>query len=274
MMFKDAITDPQLMELAKMINADTGFDILQYKERPLKRRLAVRLRACQLSTYPEYARRLAQDKSEYPKLLDALTINVTNFYRNPETFKAISARVMPLLAGQADQNSPLTIWSAGCSSGEEPYSLAILWREFSGGSGINRPCRIIATDIDRQSMEKARQGIYDQNSMNEIPSELIKKYFKQNSKNYHLDDGIKRMVEYRHFDLLEPSVFSGLDLILCRNVLIYFSRQAQEFIFDSFKKSLRPGGFLVLGKVETLFGTVKESFTPFDPKERIYQLNG
>ncbi|MDP2808175.1 MAG: protein-glutamate O-methyltransferase CheR [bacterium] len=274
MMFKDAITDPQLMELAKMINADTGFDILQYKERPLKRRLAVRLRACQLSTYPEYAQRLAQDKSEYPKLLDALTINVTNFYRNPETFKAISTRVLPLLAGQSDQSRPLTIWSAGCSSGEEPYSLAILWREFSGGSGINRPCRIIATDIDRQSREKARQGIYDQNSMNEIPPELITKYFKTSAKNYILSDDIKRMVEYRHFDLLEPSAFSGLDLILCRNVLIYFSRQAQEFIFESFKKSLRPGGFLVLGKVETLFGTVKESFTPFDPKERIYQLNG
>jgi chemotaxis protein methyltransferase CheR len=274
MISKDAITDPQLMELAKQINADTGFDILQYKERPLKRRLAVRLRACQLSTYQEYAQRLVQDKSEYPKLLDALTINVTNFYRNPETFKAISARVMPLLASQADQSRPLTIWSAGCSSGEEPYSLAILWREYSGGSGVNRSCRIIATDIDRQSMEKARQGIYDQNSMNEIPPELMKKYFKQSEKNYILDDDIKRMVEYRHFDLLEPSTFSGLDLILCRNVLIYFSRQAQEFIFENFKKSLHPGGFLVLGKVETLFGTVKESFTPFDPKERIYQLNG
>ena len=274
MMFKDAITDPQLRELAKMINADTGFDILQYKERPLKRRLAVRLRACQLSTYPEYAQRLAQDKSEYPKLLDALTINVTNFYRNPETFKAISTRVLPLLAAQSDQSRPLTIWSAGCSSGEEPYSLAILWREFAAGSGVSRPCRIIATDIDRQSMEKARQGVYDQNSMNEMPSELISKYFKTSAKNYILSEDIKRMVEYRHCDLLEPSPFSGLDLILCRNVLIYFSRQAQEFIFESFRKSLRPGGFLVLGKVETLFGQVKESFTPFDPKERIYQING
>lgn len=273
MTFKDAITDPQLRDLAKMISADTGFDILQYKERPLKRRLAVRLRACQLTTYQEYAKRLAQDKSEYPKLLDALTINVTNFYRNPETFKAISSRVLPLFLAQAEQGRTLTVWSAGCSSGEEPYSLAILWREFAGG-GSNRPYRIIATDIDRQSMDKAGQGIYDQNSMNEIPPELIKKYFKQSSKNYILDEDIKRMVEYRHFDLLDPSPFSGLDMILCRNVLIYFSRQAQEFIFDSFRKSLRPGGFLVLGKVETLFGQAKEYFTPFDPKERIYQING
>jgi len=274
MIFKDAITDPQLLELAKMINADTGFDILQYKERPLKRRLAVRLRACQLNSYQEYAQRLAQDKAEYPKLLDALTINVTNFYRNPETYKAVSDRVLPLLASRPDPGTPLTIWSAGCSSGEEPYSLAILWREFAGESGASRPCRIIATDIDRQSMDKARQGIYDQNSMNEIPSELVSRYFKTMSKSYILSEEIKRMVEYRHYDLLEPSPYSGLDLILCRNVLIYFSRQAQEFIFESFKKSLRPGGFLVLGKVETLFGQVKESFTPFDPKERIYQLNG
>ncbi|MBI4727368.1 protein-glutamate O-methyltransferase CheR [candidate division TA06 bacterium] len=274
MIFKDAITDPQLMELAKMINADTGFDVLQYKERPLKRRLAVRLRACQLSTYQEYAQRLVQDKSEYPKLLDALTINVTNFYRNPETFKTVSARVLPLLAVQGEQSRPLTIWSAGCSSGEEAYSLAILWREFAAGNGVNRPYRIIATDIDRVSRAKAKQGIYDQNSMNEIPSELIKKYFKLVPPNYILDEEIKRMVEFRHFDLFEPSPFSELDMIFCRNVLIYFSRQAQEYIFDSFRKSLRSGGFLVLGKVETLFGKAKECFSPFDLKERIYQLNG
>jgi len=274
MIFKDAITDPQLQELAKRINADTGFDILQYKERPLKRRLAVRLRACQLSTYQEYAQRLVQDKSEYPKLLDALTINVTNFYRNPETFKAVSSLVLPSLLAQPEQSRPLTIWSAGCSSGEEPYSLAILWREFAGRIGVNRTCRIIATDIDQQSMEKARRGIYDHNSMNEMPPELIKKYFDVSSKYFILTEDIKRMVEYQRFDLLEPSPFSGLDLIFCRNVLIYFSRQAQEYIFDSFKKSLRPGGFLVLGKVETLFGQAKEYFTTFELKERIYKLNG
>jgi chemotaxis protein methyltransferase CheR len=273
MISKDVITDPQLLDLARKISADTGFDITQYKERPLKRRLAVRLRACQLTSYQEYTQRLAQDPSEYPKLLDALTINVTNFYRNPETFSTVASKVLPLLSAKSGSNRPVTVWSAGCSSGEEPYSLAILWREFSGNKPSMPEFRVIATDIDLSSLEKARQGIYDQNSMNEIPSGLIKKYFNVSGTSYSVSDEIKGIVEFRHLDLFESPPFSGLDLVFCRNVLIYFSRTTQEAVFDIFKNHLRPGGFLVLGKVETLFGKSKECFTPFDLKERIYRLN-
>jgi chemotaxis protein methyltransferase CheR len=274
MISKDVITDPQLLDLAKKITADTGFDITQYKERPLKRRLAVRLRACQLSSYQEYALRLAQDQSEYLKLLDALTINVTNFYRNPETFSAVASKVLPLLPVSSNSIRPVTVWSAGCSSGEEPYSLAILWREFSRNSPAMPEFRVIATDIDLSSLEKARQGIYDQNSMNEIPSGLIKKYFNVSVPSFSVSEEIKRIVEFRHLDLFESPPFSGLDMIFCRNVLIYFSRATQEAVFEIFKNHLRPGGFLVLGKVETLFGKAKDYFTPFDLKERIYRLNG
>jgi chemotaxis protein methyltransferase CheR len=274
MISKDVITDPQLLDLAKKINADTGFDITQYKERPLKRRLAVRLRACQLSSYREYAEKLAQDQSEYLKLLDALTINVTNFYRNPETFSVAASKVLPLLSVRSNSVRPITVWSAGCSSGEEPYSLAILWREFSGHKPLMPEFQVIATDIDLSSLEKARKGIYDQNSMNEIPAGLIKKYFNLSNSRYLVSEEIKRIVEFRHLDLFEAPPFSELDMIFCRNVLIYFSRPTQEAIFESFRKSLRPGGFLVLGKVETLFGKSKDYFTPFDLKERIYRLNG
>jgi chemotaxis protein methyltransferase CheR len=274
MISKDVITDPQLLDLANKISADTGFDITQYKERPLKRRLAVRLRACQLSSYQEYAQKLAQDPSEYPKLLDSLTINVTNFYRNSETFSVVSSKVFPLLLAGSDSVRDLTVWSAGCSSGEEPYSMAILWREFSGNKLSMPEFRVIATDIDLVSLEKARKGIYDQNSMNEIPPGLVKKYFNFTGPSYVLSEEIKRIVEFRHLDLFEPPQVSELDMIFCRNVLIYFSRPTQEAIFESFRKSLRPGGFLVLGKVETLFGKSKEFFTAFDLKERIYQLNG
>jgi chemotaxis protein methyltransferase CheR len=271
---KDFITDPELLDLAKKISSDTGFDITQYKERPLKRRLAVRLRASQLTSYHEYSQKLAQDPSEYPKLLDALTINVTNFYRNPDTFSAVSSKVLPLLAAGPGHARPVTVWSAGCSSGEEPYSLAILWREFSDGKPAMPDFKVIATDIDHHSLGKARNGVYDRNSMNEISPGLIKKYFTVSASSFSVNEEIKRIVEFRHLDLFEPQPFSGLDLIFCRNVLIYFSRPTQESLFESFRKSLRPGGFLVLGKVETLFGKSKEYFTAFDLKERIYQLNG
>jgi chemotaxis protein methyltransferase CheR len=272
MVSKDVITDPELIELARKISADTGFDILQYKERPLKRRLAVRLRANQLLTYAQYLQKLKDDPAEYPKLLDALTINVTKFYRNPETYAAVSSKVLPRLDVQTERDSPVHIWSAGCSSGEEPYSLSILWQEYAAGREPARSCKVFATDIDKQSLEKAKLGLYDHNSMDEIPDYLISKYFKTGPGSFEVTAQVKRLVEFRYYDLFEPCPFQGLDLIFCRNVLIYFSRPAQEDIFDNFRNSLKPKGFLVLGKVETMFGRNKDHFSVFDAKERIYQL--
>lgn len=271
MIHKDNITDPELIELAKRISADTGFDILQYKERPLKRRLAVRLRANQLTTYSQYLRKLNEDPGEYPKLLDALTINVTKFYRNPESYAAVSNKVLPKLAEQAG-NGQVRIWSAGCSSGEEPYSISILWQEYVSGMRNAPSCRVLATDIDKLSLEKARRGWYDHNSMDEMPQHLVEKYFKMTSGSFEVQESVKRLVEFSYYDLFDHSPYRGLDAIFCRNVIIYFSRQAQEQIFDSFRSSLRPGGFLVLGKVETMFGRNKDHFAVFDVKERIYQL--
>ncbi|MCU0606528.1 MAG: protein-glutamate O-methyltransferase CheR [Candidatus Edwardsbacteria bacterium] len=270
---RDVIDDPELLALADRILADTGFDIRQYKERPLKRRLAVRMRACQLSSYAAYAERLRQDPSEYPRLWDALTINVTGFYRNPETYAAVQDRVFPALAAEARGGAPLLIWSAGCSSGEEPYSIAILWQEFIAASRVPCQARIVATDIDADSLRKAAAGRYGTSSLTELPPRLLARYFAERGEQYQVDAATMAMVEFRRAELMEPAPFRNVDLIFCRNALIYFSRAAQDAVFGHFAAALRPAGFLVLGKVETLLGQSKERFAAYDVKERIYRLN-
>jgi chemotaxis protein methyltransferase CheR len=265
------LTDPELLALADRILADSGFDIRQYKERPLKRRLAVRMRSCQVKSYEEYRQRLKDDPGEYAKLLDTLTINVTKFYRNAETYQAVQEKVLPAILEQGGPRAA-QIWSAGCSSGEEPYSLAILWREFCQARGMEAECRIQATDIDLHILDKARAGSYPRSSMDELPHRLTAKYFAVENERYLVSPGIKEMVSFARLDLFAPYPFTQLDLIFCRNVLIYFSRQTQEDIFYKFARALRPGGFLVLGKVENMFGQMKDTFASFDVKERIYRV--
>ena len=270
---RENISDPLLLALADRILADTGFDIRQYKERPLKRRLAVRLRACKAATYLDYLEVLKQDQSEYPKLWDALTINVTSFYRNPETYAAIQERVFPVLAAEIGNAGSLLFWSAGCSSGEEPYSLAILWREYCLQHPNNLTARIVATDIDAESLRKAKAGVYTHTSFNEIPAALWGKYFTPEGENFRIDPAIQSMVQFQRAELMEPAPYRGVDMVCCRNALIYFSHAAQQVVFDHFVASLRPGGFMVLGKVETLLGQTKVRFTVFEIKERIYRLH-
>ncbi len=268
---RENIADPELLFLADRILEDTGFDIRQYKERPLKRRLAVRMRSCRVADYREYAQRLREDPGEYSKLFDALTINVTKFYRNPEVYRAVAERVLPVVVAESQGKWPLTFWSAGCASGEEPYSLAILWSEFKRERNLSGTAQVLATDIDRQSLERAAQGSYQWNSLDEMPGELVGRYFLKQGSQYTVLPEIKGLVRLQRAELLEPAPFKMVDLIFCRNVLIYFNRASQEIVFKNFHQALRPRGFLVLGKVETMIGEAKERFEPFDVKERIYR---
>lgn len=264
------LSDPELLALADRILADSGFDIRQYKERPLKRRLAVRMRACQVDNYEEYRRKLKDDPGEYTKLLDTLTINVTKFYRNVETYLTVYDKVLPIILSES-RFRPIQIWSAGCSSGEEPYSLAIMWREFSETNGLSKECNIYATDIDVQILEKAKRGVYGRSSMDEIPQKLLAKYFEARDDKYYISQQVKDMVRFERLDLFARYPYTQVDMIFCRNVLIYFSRQTQEDIFYKFAEALRPDGFLILGKVENMFGQMKDTFSSFDIKERIYR---
>jgi chemotaxis methyl-accepting protein methylase len=233
-----------------------------YKDKCLKRRIAVRMRARGVHTYDDYARLLDQDAREYQELLDALTINVTKFFRNIETWDALR----PYLAARRREGERLRIWSAGCASGEEPYTIAILIAETLGDDMLEH-VSIDATDIDRLSLERTRQACYPDAAFSEMPAHLKRRYFVNGQPIPRIRDVLRVLA---HDLTRDPPPRPGYDLIACRNVVIYFERQAQERLFESFVRALAPGGVLLLGKVETLFGPARERLTLADPRERIY----
>ena len=247
--------------LTRKISQARGMSCESYKDKCLRRRIAVRMRARGVHTYDDYATLLDRDAHEYQELLDALTINVTKFFRNAETWDALK----PLLVTLGKTRRELRVWSAGCASGEEPYTIAILLLETLGeGRGV-----IDATDIDRLSLERTRQARYPETAFSEMPAVLKRRYFHEGGR--QPIESVRDMVRVQAHDLTrDPPPRPPYDLIVCRNVVIYFERGAQERLFQVFVDALSPGGVLLLGKVETLFGPARNRLTLEDPRERIY----
>ncbi|HEY0971352.1 MAG TPA: protein-glutamate O-methyltransferase CheR [Gemmatimonadales bacterium] len=264
--------DDGFAALTELIAATTGFRCGSYKERCLRRRLAVRMRARGVHTYDDYVRVLGGDPREWDRLLDALTINVTRLFRDPAAYAGIEREVVPRL--WACGTGPIRAWSAGCSSGDEAYSLAVLFHRHAESLGqadcLDR-VSIVGTDIDRGSLEAAALGRYPESAFADVPPELRARYFTGGSPAEVVPE-LRAMTRFERRDLLhEPPPADDLDLILCRNVLIYFDRETQERLFSTFRDALRPGGFLVLGKVETLLGDSRRGFIPVLARERVFR---
>ena len=268
----DTHLDSDLEGLLKTIEGQMGLDCGAYKESCLRRRIAVRMRACDVRTYTDYAAVLVRTPDEYDRLLSALTINVTKFYRNRDTWEALAERVLPIL-WQARKGN-VRCWSAGCSTGEEPYTMTILLLELArkDGAGFSHGGRVDATDLDPESLAKAEQGSYKETALEEMPPDLVDRYFSRDRPRSVLQS-VRQNVEFSRHDItVELPPNPSYDIIVCRNVLIYFDRSTQERIFRQFVHSLASGGYLVLGKTETLFGNVRETLELVDARERIYKL--
>lgn len=266
------ISDAGFAALTAKIARDRGFGCASYKEKCLRRRIAVRMRARGVHTYSDYARVLDADRAEYDRLLDALTINVTKLFRNWETYAAVAEKVVPALWSRGDG---LSAWSAGCSSGEEPYSIATLFHRHAESVGALRALptrvRVLGTDIDGRCLDAAARGTFEEGDFADTPGDLRERYFDREAPFAILPD-VKQLVQFEKRDLLAQSPPPGPHhLIFCRNVLIYFDRETQERLFDRFHSALVPGGFLVLGKVETLLGAARSRFAVVDARERIYR---
>jgi chemotaxis methyl-accepting protein methylase len=267
------LSDSSFAELTAKISRDRGFGCASYKDKCLRRRIAVRMRARGVHTYPDYARVLDSDQAEYDKLLDALTINVTKLFRNWETYSAIAERVVPALWERA--GAAINVWSAGCSSGEEPYSLAALFHrhaERMGAPGaLATRLRVLGSDIDARCLTAARAGDFAEADFGDTPPELRQRYFAATAP-FTVVPELKRLVQFERRDLLAEAPPPGPHhLICCRNVLIYFDRGTQERLFEKFHAALAPDGFLVLGKVETLLGAARSRFVAVDGRERIFR---
>jgi chemotaxis methyl-accepting protein methylase len=266
-----AADDPAFAALARKISG-AGFAVEAYKDKCVRRRIAVRMRACGVHTYADYQALLERSPTEYERLRDALTINVTRFYRNADTWNLLRRDLIPRLCAASGE---IRVWSAGCSSGEEAYTVAILAAEHLDRAGRSTELdRLVvdATDVDRLSLERAQAARYRPENLAEMPPELVDRYLEPVGPELQVVARVRRRVFVRRVDLnSSPAPRRDYHMVVCRNVLIYFDRPMQERLLQTFTDSLVPGGYLVLGKVETLFGTVRDRLLLVDPRERVYR---
>ncbi|HUG28717.1 MAG TPA: protein-glutamate O-methyltransferase CheR [Gemmatimonadales bacterium] len=261
--------DPGLALVVQHLEGHGGPPLGDYKERCLRRRLAVRMRACGVESLVEYAHLLGQSATETDKLLQTLTINVTQFFRNPEVWDRLEALLRPVVRAR---QGAVRIWSAGCASGEEPYSLALLCCQLGIeelGSKASPPV-IDATDIDVASLERARVGRYPKQAVS-AASRLSQQLVPVGDE-VQVPESVRRAVRVRPHDMLrEPAPDPPYDLVLCRNVIIYFGRDAQDRLMEQLTDALHPGGFLMLGRVETVLGPARARLELLHPRDRIYR---
>ena len=240
----------------------TKIDLNSYKERQMKRRIDALISKHKITSYTGYVETIKKNPVMLEEFVNYLTINVSEFYRNAEQWKLLESEVLPYLFNRFGNG--LKIWSAACSTGDEPYSLVMLLSKFMPLSRI----KIIATDIDKQILEKAKLGLYNIKSLKGIPQEFITKYFREvNNSTYQILDSVKACVEFKQHDLLKDSYPSQCDLIICRNVLIYFTEEAKDEIYKKFNAALKKDAMLFVGSTEQIiqpqnlqFATYKSFF--------------
>lgn len=229
----------------RAVGESFGLVLEGYKERQLKRRIDSLMQSLKVEDYRRYYALLLSDPEQRRRFLDRITINVSEFFRNPEIFQILETEILPRLLAA---NRRLRIWSAACANGAEPYSLAILCAEQNPGGGH----QIEATDIDEGALAAARRGVYRKEVLQHVSPARLARFFTEQDGNYEVREELRRVVSFRHHDLLKDPYGRNYDLIVCRNVAIYFTREIQEELYRRFFAALRPGGVLFIGATETI----------------------
>lgn len=233
-------------EFKKAVFSLTKIDLNSYKEKQMKRRIDTLIGKNGINGYEDYVRVIKTDKKMFDEFVNYLTINVSEFYRNPEQWELLDKEYIPELIAKFGRS--LKIWSAACSTGDEPYSLVMALSRHLPLSQI----KIVATDLDTQVIAKAKVGLYQEKSLASVPKDLKDKFFKQVGPSYQISDEIKSRVEFREHNLLKDEYPTKCHLIVCRNVLIYFTEEAKNDVFRNFSKSLASGGLLFIGSTEQI----------------------
>lgn len=260
-------------KIRRILKTMTGLRLENYKSSCVKRRIAVRMTSVGCDTADQYVDFLLTEKAEAGILAKKLTIHVSKFFRNPSTFAKLKDEVIPDIFSRhrLEGSRSVSMASIGCAAGEEPYTLALILADCFREDLSRFNVSIHGTDIDSGILHLAENAVYGAESLDETPPEVRDRHFTCKDGKYHLDPLVRNMVSFARCDLLRPTCKAATDLILCRNVLIYFERSSQETIISSFAESLREGGFLVLGKTETMMGKARELFHPVCRIERIYR---
>ncbi|MFH1398076.1 MAG: protein-glutamate O-methyltransferase CheR [Candidatus Omnitrophota bacterium] len=266
------IKELDLKNVIEYIRTKRGVDLLNsYRSTFVFRRLRIRMREVKALNYAEYTDIIEKDPKEFNKFLDVLSINVTEFFRDKEVFDAFRNIILPGIIKNKESNKEniIRVWSAGCASGQEPYSLAIILKEALADKK-DFLIRITATDIDSLALENADKAEYNISDFKEIDNKILEKYFTLAYNGcYKLNDEIKNMVLFRRNNLISEPPLHFIDVIFCRNVLIYFKREQQDLIFQKFNQALNRQGFLVIGKTEMIWS--KDLFAAVNTRQKIYQ---
>lgn len=235
----------------------TGVDLTLYKEAQMKRRLTSLYEKKGFQSFKDFAVALEKDQALLNETLDRMTINVSEFYRNYKRWEVLETAILPLIK----TSRPLKIWSAACSTGEEPYTLAMLLDQQKGLPGY----QILATDIDEKALEKAKKGVYQERSLQEVPLSVKDRYFTQNAnRSYEVKPEIKKNITFKKHNLLADRYEQDFDLIVCRNVFIYFTESAKEELYLKMAHSLKKNGVLFVGSTEQIFNPEKFGLVPAD----------
>jgi len=267
------VQDKDFMLLLMCIKDKIGVDFSQYRLTSLKRRIDNRLKINNLSHYREYIQFLNQNPAELVALAKLVTINLTAFFRDKPAWEVVEQQVIPAIIEKKilRKRRRITVWSAGTSSGEEAYTLAILFHKILGDKIKQFNLKIYGTDIDEASLNKANAGFYPANSMQYMPASILREYFIVDETGYEVSEKLREVTVFKYHDLVASEMFISMDFIVCRNVLIYFNRELQSLILEKFHRTLHPGGFLMLGKTESMIYKPQPDFLIYDSRERIYQ---
>lgn len=258
--------------LSKKILKDRNLDLRHYYTELLKRRIALRLNSLKLSSYTEYMRFLDANPREYDRMFATLCINVSEFFRDPPVWVTMRCLLENLVNSKLKaEKKQITIWSAGCANGEEAFSLAILLREITRLNPCAPQPRIYATDIDKVCLQSCEKAEYPKTSLTNVDPRLMAAYFTRSGQNFRPQPEIRQLVAFSYLDLTASGLIPDTDLVVCRNVFIYFDHELQKKVLSKFCESLRPGGFLVMGKTELLPSESSCAYEEIDGNARIYR---
>ncbi|MDA8235855.1 MAG: protein-glutamate O-methyltransferase CheR [Clostridia bacterium] len=234
------------LDFIEKINRKIGLDLSQYKRPQMERRITSLMKSCDCHNFNEYFVLLEKDKNQLNRFINHLTINVSEFYRNPAQWQVLQEKILPELLSKSPN---LKIWSAGCSTGDEPYTVAMILSEIAPRGNH----QIIAADLDQEVLRKAQEGIYHIKSVAGLPPQYVNKYFTRDGDAVQIVDTLKKMIKFKAHNLLKDPFESNVDLLICRNVVIYFTEEAKTALYRKFHQALKPHGILFIGSTEQIF---------------------
>lgn len=262
-----------LSELAWIVKSRYGVDLSRYRPTCLHRRVLHRMAMASCEDIEEYVGRLTVDPGEIEKLMDIVTIHVTEFFRDRDVFRSLERGYVPALVDdkEASGHGVFRAWSAGCSTGEEAYSMAMMIDRAVSRVSPNMHIDVYGTDVSEDSCRTARKGVYSDEKIKGLPADIRDRYFEKEGRSWKVKSRLKSLLRFRPHDLFTASPYSHLDLIMCRNVLIHFEHDVRKDVITIFFGSLQDHGLLVLGKSEALSGPLEDLFELVEPRCKIYR---